>query len=167
MNVFLQPKINWKNLCFIFTILFFIVGVFIGKSFANGVNNAQVISGNGPLVYNLDNNPIINQQAVPLVPNKNKINITAIPTLTDGSTITSPYNQVPIQFYNLNLNYNSPVKGFAKFVIQYTVNGVVASKEVCYPIKEGNNKITILNWLIKGPVYDNLQIINSYVIMGH
>lgn len=154
MNVFLKPRINWKNLCFIFSLVFFITGIFVGKSFAD------------QLVYNLDNNPIINKPAVPLVPNKNKINITAIPTLTDGSTITSPYNQVPIQFYNLNLNYNSPIKGFAKFVIQYTINGVVASKEVCYPIKEGNNNITIINWLVKGPVYDNLQIINSYVIMG-
>ena len=72
MNVFLKPRTNWKNLCFIFSLVFFITGIFVGKSFAD------------QLVYNLDNNPIINQPAKPLIPNKNTIDFTASASLTDG-----------------------------------------------------------------------------------
>lgn len=167
MNVFLKPKINWKNLCFIFTILFFIIGIFVGKSFAD------------QLVYNLDNNPIINQQAKPLIPNKNTIDFTASATLTDGGNTIIPnaaYSTLPLQYYNLVINYSSPVKGFAKFIIQYNANGIAQIKEVCYPIQAGNNTLTIPNWLLKGtyntqgiPInynIDDLRVIKSQVIFN-
>lgn len=187
MNVFLQPKINWKNLCFIFTILFFIVGVFVGKSFADGINKAQVISSNGPLVYNVDNNIIINpnfkaeqiQPATPLIPNRNTMDFTASASLTEGESKVIPngaYSTLPLQYYNLIISYSSPVKGIAKFIIQYDINGVAQIKEVCYPIQEGNNTLTIPNWLLKGtynaqgiPInfnISNLQVIKSQVIFN-
>ena len=61
-NQLLKPRINWKNLCIVFSILFFIVGFCSAKIFANGVNKAGVISGTGPetIVYNVDNNPQVN-----------------------------------------------------------------------------------------------------------
>ena len=184
MNAFLQPKINWKNLCFILGILFFIIGVFIGKSFADGVNNARVISGNESLVYNVDNNPIINpnfkaeqlQPAKPLIPNRNTTDFIASVSLTDGGNTVLPneaYSTLPLQYFNLVISYSSPVRGIAKFIIQYDINGVAQIKEVCYPIQAGNNTLTIPNWLLKGtynaqgiPInfnISNLQVIRSQV----
>ena len=167
MNVFLKPRTNWKNLCFIFSLVFFITGIFIGKSFAD------------QLVYNLDNNPIINQPATPLIPNKNTIDFVASASLTDGGNAVLPngaYSTLPLQYYNLVINYSSPIKGFAKFVIQYNVNGIAKIKEVCYPIQAGNNTLTIPNWLLKGtynaqgiPInynIDGLQVIKSQVIFN-
>lgn len=162
MNVFLQPKINWKNLCFIFTILFFIVGVFVGKSFADGENKAQVISGNGPLVYNVDNNSIINQPAKPFIPNDNlpeTVIITGYAQLTDGGTVVIPnslYQILPQSYYNLVITYNSPVQCIAIFTIQYDLNGVKQIKEIVQPINAGFQTITLYNWMIK----------NSYNSLG-
>lgn len=167
MNVFLKPRTNWKNLCFIFSLVFFVTGIFIGKSFAES------------LVYNLDNNPIINQPAKPLIPNKNTIDFTASASLTDGESKVIPngvYSTLPLQYYNLVINYSSPVRGIAKFIIQCNVNGIVQIKEVAYPIQAGNNTLTIPNWLLKGtynaqgiPInfnIDNLQVIKSQVIFN-
>lgn len=187
MNAFLKPRTNWKNLCFIFSLVFFITGIFVGKSFADGTNNAQVISGNGPLVYNVDDNPVINsnfkaeqiQPATPLIPNRNTMDFVASASLTDGGNTVLPngaYSTLPLQYYNLVINYSSPVKGFAKFVIQYNINGIAQTKEVSYPIQEGTNTLTIPNWLLKGtyntqgiPInysIDNLQVIKSQVVFN-
>lgn len=167
MNVFLKPRTNWKNLCFIFSLVFFITGIFIGKSFAEA------------LVYNLDNNPIINQPAKPLIPNKNTIDFAASASLMEGESKVIPnvaYSTLPLQYYNLVINYSSPVRGIAKFIIQYDINGVSQIKEVCYPIQAGNNTLTIPNWLLKGtynaqgiPInfnISNLQVIKSQVIFN-
>lgn len=191
MNVFLKPRTNWKNLCFIFSLVFFITGIFVGKSFADGVNNAQVISGNDTIVYNADNNPIVNpnfqieqnqlnlQPATPLIPNRNTMDFVASAALTDGGNTVLPngaYSTLPLQYYNLVINYTSPVKGFAKFIIQYNANGIAQTKEVSYPIQEGTNTLTIPNWLLKGtynaqgiPIsfnIDNLQVIKSQVVFN-
>lgn len=175
-NQLLKPRINWKNLCIIFSIMFFIVGFHCAKIFANGYNKAGVINGTGPetIVYNVDNNPHINlnyneeqvknqinqeyvksiglQPATPLIPSTQKasnIIITAVAQITEGgTTLTSNayYQILPITHYNLIITYNSPVDCFATFYLTYTQNGQTLNNTIVEPIKAGMNTITKYNW---------------------
>ena len=183
MNNMLRPRLNWKNLCIIFSIIFFIIGFNIGKVFASGINNAGIITGNGPetIIYNVDNNPIINpnynieqsnsnnfqfngnlKPATPFIPNNNlpeTVIITGYAQLTDGGTVVIPnslYQILPQSYYNLVITYNSPVQCLAVFTIQYDLNGVKQTKEIVQPINAGFQTITLYNWMIK----------NSYNSLG-
>lgn len=173
-NQLLKPRINWKNLCIVFSIIFFIVGFCSAKIFANGYNKAEVINGIGPeIVFNVDNNSQINpnyneeqaknqlnqgiqsiglQPATPLILSTQKasnIVITAVAQITEGGTTVTPnsyYQILPVTHYNLVITYNSPVDCFATFYLTYIQNGQTLNDTIFEPIKAGMNTITKYNW---------------------
>jgi len=172
MNNMLRPRLNWRNLCIIFSMIFFIVGFNIGKVFASGINNAGIITGNGPktIVYNIEQSNSNNFQfngnlkpATPFIPNNNlpeTVIITGYAQLTDGGTVIIPnslYQILPQSYYNLVITYNSPVQCLAVFTIQYDLNGVKQTKEIVQPINAGFQTITLYNWMIKSS-YNSLGV---------